>query len=113
MLSSEVSGLIENVELVSQIEPETGEAFRITRLLRLLNLAAEGEQFDWGCTARRILLGRLRQLLSWFSSWQDWVSNGAEAVNGLVGWLLEWGLFVVSGSFLFQGHLNSHAHGGL
>ena len=77
-------GLIENVELVSQIEPETGEAFSNYAFdCALLNLAAEGEQFDWGWIAARKDPSRsLEATLSLApSSWQDWVSNGAEAVS--------------------------------
>ena len=47
-------GLIENVELVSQIEPTTGEAFSNYAFdCALLNLATEGEQFDWRWIAAR------------------------------------------------------------
>ena len=77
-------GLIENVELVSQIEPKTGKAFSNYAFdCALLSLTAEGEQLDWSwIAARKDPAQSLEASLSLApSSWQDWVSNGAEAVS--------------------------------
>ena len=77
-------GLIENVELVAQIEPETGEAFSNYAFdCALLNLATEGEQFDWRwIAARKDPAQSLQATLDLApSSWKDWVSNGSEAVS--------------------------------
>jgi hypothetical protein len=77
-------GLIENVELVSQIEPRTGEAFSNYAFdCALLGLASEGEQFDWAWIAARknpaLTLEESLDLAP--ASWKTWVTDGADAVS--------------------------------
>jgi hypothetical protein len=77
-------GLIESVELVSQIEPKTGAAFSNYAFdCALLRLADEGEEFKWNWISARkdpsISLEESLQKAPY--SWQTWVSEGSEAVG--------------------------------
>ena len=77
-------GLIESVELVSQIEPRTKAAFsNYVFDCALLRLADEGEEFSWNWVSARkdpsitleSSLGEAPQ------SWQAWVAEGSEAIG--------------------------------
>lgn len=77
-------GLIEAVELVSQIESKTGAAFsNYVFDCALLRLANEGEEFSWDWVSARkdpsiTLEGCLQKAPK---SWQAWVAEGPEAIG--------------------------------
>lgn len=79
-------GLIESVDLVSQIDPETGIAFsNYAYDCALLSLDQEGELFDWGwVSARRDRNTGVKESLKLApQSWRKWVEEGDRSISGV------------------------------
>jgi len=77
-------GLIESVELVSQIEPRTGHAFSNFAFdCALISLAAEGEQLDWEWISVRKdpSLATRETLLAAPEAWRTWVEDGFASLS--------------------------------
>lgn len=77
-------GVIESVDLVSQIEPSSGQPFsNFAYDCALVSLAAEGEQLAWEWVSRRKdpSLSAAETLASAPAAWQVWVDEGSVSLN--------------------------------
>ena len=77
-------GLIEGVELVSQIDPTSGEAFsNYAYDCCLVDLAAEGETLDWGWVSRRKdpRVTNTEAIAASPQAWRNWVDAGVDALG--------------------------------
>jgi Restriction endonuclease AspBHI N-terminal/Restriction endonuclease len=78
--------LVERAELITQMDPSSGETFPNYRFdLLVLDLSAEGDALDWGwIDARRRPGASAEQSLRLAPrSWRRWVEEGPAAIDGV------------------------------
>ncbi len=77
-------GIVERVELVTQVDPESGLAFsNYVYDCALLSMAEEGEEFDWEWISKRKdpSISHNESLTYAPESWRTWVEEGPSSLN--------------------------------